>query len=62
MQPTHSPLSETIRAQAVELLNKRLAATVDRRRQLKQARWNGRGPGFMTVHELFDNVAGEAES
>ena len=62
MQPTHGTLSETIRAQAVELLNKRLAAAIDRRRQLKQARWNVRGPAFIAVHELLDKVAGEAES
>ncbi len=62
MHPTHNTLSENIRAQAVELLNKHLAAAIDLHDQLKQAHWNVRGPAFIGVHELFDKVAGEAES
>jgi starvation-inducible DNA-binding protein len=62
MQPTHNTLSENIRTQAVELLNRHLAAAIDLHGQLKQAHWNVRGPAFIAVHELFDKVAGEAES
>ena len=62
MHPTHNTLSENIRTQAVELLNKHLAAAIDLHGQLKQAHWNVRGPSFIGVHELFDKVAGEAES
>ena len=62
MQPTHNTLSANIRTQAVELLNRHLAAAIDLHGQLKQAHGNVRGPTFIAVHELFDRVAGEAES
>ena len=62
MHPTHNTLSENIRTQSVELLNTHLAAAIDLHGQLKQAHWNVRGPAFIGVHELFDKVAGEAES
>ena len=61
MQTTHNTLSENIRAQAIELLNKHLAAAIDLHAQVKQAHWNVRGPGFMAIHELFDKVAEEVE-
>ena len=60
MQPTSNTLSENIRAQSVGLLNRHLAAAIDLQAQLKQARWNVRGPGFIAIHTLFDKVAGEA--
>jgi starvation-inducible DNA-binding protein len=62
MQPTHNTLSENIRAQSVELLNKHLAATIDLHAQVKQAHWNVRGPGFIAIHELFDKVSVEVEN
>jgi starvation-inducible DNA-binding protein len=62
MHPTHNTLSENVRTQSVELLNRHLAAAIDLHGQLKQAHWNVRGPSFIGVHELFDKVAGEAES
>jgi len=62
MQQTHNTLSETIRGQSIDLLNKHLAAAIDLHAQMKQAHWNVRGPGFIALHELFDKVAGEVES
>jgi starvation-inducible DNA-binding protein len=61
MQPTHNTLSENIRCQSVELLNKHLAAAIDLHGQVKQAHWNVRGPGFIAIHELFDKVAAVVE-
>lgn len=61
MQPTHNTLSENIRAQSIELLNKHLAAAIDLHAQVKQAHWNVRGPGFFAIHELFDKVSEEVE-
>jgi starvation-inducible DNA-binding protein len=62
MQTTHNTLSENIRAQSVELLNKHLAAAIDLHAQLKQAHWNVRGANFIAIHELFDKIAAKAES
>ena len=62
MQPTHNTLSENIRAQSIELLNKHLAAAIDLHAQVKQAHWNVRGPGFIAIHELFDKVSVEVEN
>ena len=61
MQPTHNTLSENIRGQSVQLLNKHLAAAIDLHGQVKQAHWNVRGPGFIAIHELFDKVAAVIE-
>lgn len=61
MHPTHNTLSENIRAQSIELLNRHLAASIDLQAQVKQAHWNVRGPGFIAVHELFDDVAEQIE-
>ncbi len=62
MHPTHNTLSENIRAQSVELLNKHLAAAIDLHGQTKQAHWNVRGPNFIAIHELFDKVSVEVEA
>ena len=62
MLNTHNTLSENIRAQSIELLNKHLAAAIDLHAQVKQAHWNVRGPAFIAVHELFDKVAVEVEN
>jgi starvation-inducible DNA-binding protein len=61
MHPTHNTLSETIRTQSIELLNKHLGAAIDLHAQVKQAHWNVRGPGFIAVHELFDKVSEHVE-
>lgn len=61
MQPTHNTLSQNIRAQSVELLNKHPAA-IDLHAQVKQAHWNVHGPGFIAIHELFDKASGEGEN
>jgi starvation-inducible DNA-binding protein len=62
MHQTHNTLSENIRSQSVELLNKHLAAAIDLHGQVKQAHWNVRGPAFIAVHELFDRVATQVQS
>jgi starvation-inducible DNA-binding protein len=61
MQHTHNTLKEEIRAQSIEVLNLHLAAAIDLHAQVKQAHWNVRGPGFMSVHELFDRVSDDVE-
>ena len=61
MHATHNTLSENVRTQTTEILNRHLAAAIDLHGQLKQAHWNVRGPTFIAIHELFDKVASEAE-
>lgn len=61
LHTTHNTLSENIRAQSVEVLNKHLAAAIDLHGQIKQAHWNVRGPGFFALHGLFDAAAAAVE-
>jgi starvation-inducible DNA-binding protein len=48
------------RKSAIELLNARLADAIDLELQAKQAHWNVKGPNFIGLHELFDQVAAAA--
>ena len=57
MYPTHNDLPESTRTAMVQLLNQRLADSVDLQTQSKQAHWNVRGPSFYSLHKLFDEVA-----
>jgi starvation-inducible DNA-binding protein len=45
------------REQLIEMLNNRLADAFDLFSQTKQAHWNVKGPQFMQLHELFDELA-----
>jgi starvation-inducible DNA-binding protein len=53
---TKNDLSETVRAKAVELLNARLADCKDLQTHVKQAHWNVKGPNFIALHKLFDEI------
>src|SRR5436189_3580679 len=56
MFKTKNDLSEANRAKVVELLNARLADCTDLQTQCKQAHWNVKGPNFIALHELFDEI------
>ena len=58
--PTLNDLQESIRGQVVDLLNERLADAIDLQLQAKQAHWNVKGPSFIALHKLFDDVAASA--
>ena len=49
------------RVTLVVLLNQRLADMIDLFNQTKHAHWNVKGPQFMQLHELFDDVAERVE-
>ena len=56
LHPTKNNLSESTRTQVAALLNHRLADAIDLQMQCKQAHWNVKGPSFIGLHELFDQV------
>lgn len=61
MYKTKNDLPEERRKQLIEILNNRLADCVDLRMQAKQAHRNVKGPSFIALHKLFDEVADTAE-
>ena len=58
MHPTQIDLPAAERKKIVTLLNEQLADCGDLFTQVKQAHWNVKGPGFIALHKLFDEVAG----
>ena len=61
MYRTRNDLPEDARMKLVELLNTRLADAIDLQTQCKQAHWNVKGPEFIALHKLFDEVNGAVE-
>jgi len=61
MYPTKNDLSEGTRRQVIELCNARLADAIDLQTQTKQAHWNVKGPDFIALHKLFDEVNDDVE-
>jgi starvation-inducible DNA-binding protein len=58
---TKIDLTDNVREKAIALLNARLADCIDLKLQVKQAHWNVKGPSFIALHELFDEIAGRVE-
>lgn len=54
-------LDEKTRTTSVELLNARLADGIDLALAIKQAHWNMRGPNFIAVHELMDQLRADMD-
>lgn len=61
MHNTKIDLPEEKRAELMEILNQRLADAADLKSQAKQAHWNVKGMQFISLHELFDQVATNAD-
>jgi starvation-inducible DNA-binding protein len=53
---TKNDLPEVARIEVIGLLNHRLADCIDLQAQSKQAHWNVKGPAFIALHKLFDDV------
>src|ERR1043166_2752347 len=53
---TRNDLPKASRTQVADLLNRRLADAIDLQCQCKQAHWNVKGPAFIALHKLFDDV------
>jgi len=58
LYPTKNDLPEASRREVVGLLNQRLADCIDLQTQCKQAHWNVKGPAFIALHKLFDEING----
>jgi len=58
---TKNDLSESTRTEVIALFNQRLADCIDLQTQCKQAHWNVKGPSFIGLHKLFDDVNEDVE-
>ena len=56
LNSTKNDLPEATRIEVIGLLNQRLAECIDLATQAKQAHWNVKGPSFIALHKLFDEV------
>lgn len=54
---TSVDINEDSRVRIIDILNARLADSVDLKSQVKHAHWNVKGLQFLQVHELFDTIA-----
>ena len=62
MYPTKNDLPEAARGEVIGLLNQRLADSIDLQTQCKQAHWNVKGPTFIALHKLFDEINEDVEA
>ena len=62
MYQTGNDLPLVERTEVIILINLRLASAIDLQLQMKQAHWNVKGPSFIGLHELFDNIAEAVDS
>ena len=61
MYVTKNSLLEKVRIQVSEMLQVHLSNSLDLTTQAKQAHWNIKGPDFISLHELFDQIAEGSE-
>lgn len=61
MHKTKNDLPEKTRVEVITILNARLADSIDLMHQAKQAHWNVKGPNFIALHKLFDEIVDAAE-
>ena len=62
MYETENDIPLPRRSELNALMNERLADAVDLQLQMKQAHWNVKGPHFIGLHELFDQIDEAVES
>ena len=58
---TRNDIPAESRTKLVSLLNQQLADTFDLMSQTKFAHWNVKGPNFIALHKLFDELAEKLE-
>jgi starvation-inducible DNA-binding protein len=62
MYETENDITQQRRSELNALMNQRLGDAVDLQMQMKQAHWNVKGPHFIGLHELFDQIDEAVES
>ena len=62
MKTTKNKLPSGTRAKSVDILQSRLSESIDMYAKLKQAHWNVKGKQFLSLHEIFGEVAGQVEA
>jgi starvation-inducible DNA-binding protein len=62
LHETKNDIGKETREKVIGLLNQSLADALDLKSQAKQAHWNVKGPSFIALHELFDQVATEMDT
>jgi len=62
MPTTRNDIPDNTRKAMIALLNARLADTIDLRLSIKQAHWNVKGPTFIALHELFDQIQSRVDT
>jgi starvation-inducible DNA-binding protein len=58
---TQNDVPSNAKSVAIQLLNARLADTIDLALLTKQAHWNIKGPQFIALHEMIDGFRGEVD-
>lgn len=53
---TENDIPQSRRSELCALMSQRLADAIDLQMQMKQAHWNVKGPQFISLHELFDDI------
>lgn len=56
MSTRHNASPDEQQMKVIELLNRRLADAIDLQLQSKQTYWNVKGPNFLSLRELFDQI------
>ena len=57
---TKNDLSTEVREKIAAILQQRLVESIDFQLQSKQSHWNVKGPQFVSLHKLFDEVTEQA--
>ena len=60
LRSTRIDLAPDVRMGMIELCNERLADTTDYVLSIKQAHWNVKGPEFIAMHEMLDEMFAQA--
>ena len=61
LRPTKNDLPSNAKSAVIDMLNARVADSIDLALATKQAHWNLKGMAFIGVHELLDKLRGAVD-